>query len=62
MNKFFVQIIGLILVKHEYPYQNKYLVNDFQKDFDVPTGTSIEIENGGNNEIYSKNGEKLFSF
>ena len=61
INKNGIRVIGLILVKHEYPYQNKYLVNDFQKDFDVPTGTSIEIENGGNNEIYSKNGEKLFS-
>lgn len=34
-------VVGLILIKNEYPYQNKYLVNDFQEDFAVPHQTKL---------------------
>jgi len=37
-------VIGLLLIKSEYPYQNKYLVNSFQKDFEVPEGTQLTID------------------
>ena len=56
-----IKVIGLILIKHEYPYQNKYLINDFQSDFNVPSGTSIEIEISNSYKILSGNGEVLFS-
>ena len=36
--------IGIILIKHEYSYQNKYLVNTFEKDFNVSPDTEIEIK------------------
>lgn len=55
-------VIGLILIKNEYPYQNKYLVNEFQKDFAVPPDTKL-IANPFNsaNEIKNINHEYLFS-
>lgn len=35
------RMIGLILIKHEYQYENRFLRNDFQADFNVPAGTLI---------------------
>lgn len=35
------RLIGLIMVKHEYQYENRFLRNDFQADFHVPEGTLI---------------------
>jgi len=35
------RLIGLILIKHEYQYENRFLRNDFQADFNVPAGTLI---------------------
>ncbi len=36
------RLIGLILLKHEYQYENRFLRNDFQADFHVPAGTLIQ--------------------
>lgn len=35
------RMIGLILIKREYEYENRFLRNDFQADFHVPEGTRI---------------------
>ena len=35
------RLISLILIKHEYQYENRFLRNDFQADFNVPMGTLI---------------------
>ncbi len=51
---------GLILIKHEYPYHNEYLANNFNKDFDVPYDAEVATEKGENN-IYSYDGRFLFS-
>ena len=40
------RLIGLILIKHEYQYENRFLRNDFQADFNVPEGTQI-LPGGG---------------
>jgi two-component system, NtrC family, nitrogen regulation sensor histidine kinase NtrY len=54
--------IGIILIKHEYSYQNKYLTNTFEKDFAVLPGTEIEIKNvNATNSILSTDGHYLFS-
>ena len=54
--------IGIILIKHEYSYQNKYLVNTFEKDFNVSPETEIEIKNeNATNSVLSKDGHYLFS-
>ncbi|MDP4189857.1 MAG: hypothetical protein Q8905_17560, partial [Bacteroidota bacterium] len=32
---------GLILIRHQYPFENDYLLNDFPSWFHVPEGTAI---------------------
>ena len=55
-------IVGLILVKNEFPYQNKYLTNEFQKDFAVPAETKLITDNpNATNGVKNYNGEYLFS-
>jgi two-component system, NtrC family, nitrogen regulation sensor histidine kinase NtrY len=52
--------IGLALVKHDYLYQNNYLVNDFQKDFKLNTSVSLDTLPGPIN-ITANNGKFIFS-
>lgn len=55
-------IVGLVLVKNEYPYQNKYLVNEFQKDFAVPSETKLITDNpNASNGVKNYLGDYLFS-
>jgi len=53
-------IISLILIKTEYKYNNDYLINRFQKDFDIPDDFSIS-ENINEQNIHNKKGKFLFS-
>ncbi len=53
-------IIGLLLIKHDFPYQNDYLINNFQKDFALSPETSIFLKSGEYN-IYDLDGKFLFS-
>jgi two-component system, NtrC family, nitrogen regulation sensor histidine kinase NtrY len=34
-------VVALLLIKKEYPYQNQYLVNEFQQDFKLPHETAV---------------------
>lgn len=55
-------IVGLVLVKNEYPYQNKYLVNEFQKDFAVPAETKLITDNpNATNGVKNYTRDYLFS-
>jgi signal transduction histidine kinase len=55
-------IVGLILIKNEYPYQNKYLANEFQKDFALPDETKLITDNpNASTTINSSSGDYLFS-
>ncbi len=55
-------IVGLILIKNEYPYQNKYLVNEFQKDFAVPAETKLIVNfPNATNQVENLDQEYLFS-
>jgi two-component system nitrogen regulation sensor histidine kinase NtrY len=55
-------IVGLILIKNIYPYQNKYLINEFQKDFSVPAETKLITDNpNADNGIKNYSGNYLFS-
>lgn len=55
-------IVGLILIKNEYPYQNKYLVNEFQKDFAVPAETKLVVNfPDAANQVKDFNRDYLFS-
>ncbi len=53
-------VVGLILIKHEYIYQNEYLINSFNKDYKVPDNLQVSTTKGQNN-VYSKDNEFLFS-
>lgn len=54
--------IGLMLIRNEYSYQNQYLVNDFQQDFQLPAETQLETGKPfSSNNIKSSDGEYLFS-
>ena len=55
-------IVGLVLIKNEYPYQNKYLVNEFQKDFAVAADTKLITDHPESaNKIINSDGDYLFS-
>lgn len=55
-------IIGLLLIKNEYPYQNKYLTNAFQKDFSVPPETTLTLsKTATSHTIKNREGDFLFS-
>jgi len=53
-------IVGLILIKNDYPYQNDYLLNKFQDDFNVPDNAKISLNKGTLN-IFSLSKDFLFS-
>ena len=55
-------IVGLILIKNEFPYQNKYLTNEFQRDFSVPAETKLITDNSySGNALTNLDGDYLFS-
>jgi len=54
--------IGLLLVKNEFPYQNAYLLNDFQKQFSLPADTRIIKGNPDEGmAVHNHSGEYLFT-
>jgi signal transduction histidine kinase len=55
-----VRIAGLILIKRNYPYQNDYLENRFQKGFRLPGNTGISFAEGPY-PVYDHQGQFLFS-
>jgi len=55
-------VVGLVLIKNEYPYQNKYLTNEFQRDFEVAADTKLITDNPNSvNRIKNVSGDYLFS-
>ena len=46
------RVVGMVLIKHKYPYQNIYLENRYQDGFDIPS--FVNISNSGEKyKIYS---------
>ncbi|MCX6284019.1 MAG: HAMP domain-containing sensor histidine kinase [Bacteroidetes bacterium] len=54
------KIVGLILIKHEFSFENEYIENSFQNDFSTPEGLGITTAKKGN-EVFSLAGRSLFS-
>lgn len=55
-------IIGMLLIKNEYSYENQYLVNSFEHDFPVAPETDIAIGNPSSaNSVHGLDGNYLFS-
>ena len=55
-----IKTVGLLLIKHDFKYQNDYLINNFQDDFKLYSNTSVNKEKGAFN-IYTKDNEFLCS-
>ncbi len=56
------KIVGLIQIKQVYPYENKYLVNEFQPEFNFPPTVKIssrQVPDGY--PIFNSNGMYIFS-
>jgi len=53
--------VCLTLIKHEYSFENEFLENSFQKDFNVPENIDISADLGGK-AVCSLSGNPLFSF
>ena len=55
-------IIGLILVRYDFPHENKFLQNAFLEDFSLPETFQI-LKSGADNsfEIHNLDNEKVFS-
>ncbi len=49
------------LIKHEYPYENTDLVNNFNETFDIPFSNYISLDQEVGFPIYSKEKKYLFS-
>jgi len=55
-----IKVVGLLLIKYDYRYQNDYLINAFQNDFTIAENTEIIAEKGEIN-ILSVENNFLFS-
>lgn len=65
------KLFALILLKHEYAYQNKYLVNEFEDDFGLSSDVKLMVDRDkvgnrlsettdiSNGDVYEKKGDYL---
>jgi two-component system, NtrC family, nitrogen regulation sensor histidine kinase NtrY len=55
-------LVGLILIKHKYPYTNEYLSNNFENDFNLPASTEISsVKLSFGIDINDNEGNYMFS-
>jgi len=55
-------LIGLLKIKSEFPWQNKYLQNGFQGDLNIPLTTQISLSPQSDfANLYDRDGKFLFS-
>ncbi|MDF1575117.1 MAG: ATP-binding protein [Bacteroidales bacterium] len=56
------RLLGMIEVKTHYPFQNKFLMNGFQRDFKLDPAVNIEFfEAEGSEAVFNEAGDYLFS-
>ena len=56
------RLLGLIEIKTHFPFQNEFLINGFQNDFNLDPGVEIEfLEENGSETVYNEQGSYLFS-
>ena len=58
-----IRVIGLILVKKEYPIENRFIVNGFQNDFKLSKNVHVSADslNTGSHPVMDIKGKYLFS-
>lgn len=55
-------LFGMLLIRHQYALQNKYLVNRFRSDLKLPESTGINMDRAnGSYPVKLKSGRTLFS-
>ncbi len=55
-------LVGLLLIKHQYPYENHFLKNGFQSDFpDLPPSTVVSEKADDGFQIMDTSGHYLFN-
>lgn len=54
-------IVGLIHIKNKYPYENNFLKNKFNPDFNLPHSVEISLSESNQNNIRDRKGHFLFS-
>lgn len=55
------KVVGLLLIKTAYSYENKFLKNEFNKDFWLPSATKITYDPDSRFPVYNSLGDYLFS-
>ncbi|MFO8234851.1 MAG: ATP-binding protein [Bacteroidales bacterium] len=53
--------VGLVLIKHEYPYENQYINDAFQEDFNIPGTTELLLDEETGIRVEDNDGRYLFS-
>ncbi|MFP4448937.1 MAG: ATP-binding protein [Bacteroidales bacterium] len=53
--------VGLILIKNMYPYENQYIEEGFQADFNLPSEVSVSLSEDEGIPFESKEGDHLLS-
>lgn len=56
------ELFGLILIKHEYSYQNEFVQSDFFYQYDIDIPVSIDVDQSKGYPITDYLGKYLFSF
>lgn len=56
-----VDLYALLVIKKVYPYQNKFLKNHFDKEFDIPAEFELSLEQDKGVPIFDKDENYLFS-
>ncbi len=55
-------VVGLVLIKHQYPYKNKFLANDFHPDFELSSSIKISyVSLSYSTDVYDRDNNYLFS-
>ncbi|MGF1585257.1 MAG: ATP-binding protein [Bacteroidales bacterium] len=54
-------LLGFILIKHDYVFENEFLINDFHPDFGLFPEVELAFTPEGENIILNEDGEFLFS-
>ena len=54
-------IIGLILINHQYAFENQYLINNFNSCFNLPEKTALNFDKNSSWAIHDKDGNFLFA-
>lgn len=56
-----VRVMGMVLIRTEFSYENRYLKNTFNPDLILPTEVDLKMDTGSPFPVYNAMGDYLFS-